>query len=694
MFHRFISCVLLLLLASTAVSANEKNPFLPDTYNFKRAIEAYSVSDNEEALNYLNKELEENPKNGYAHLIIALIKAEEEEYGMALSSLNMAQKLINKKDTDNMNIVLQTRANTYLELGDTVKALNDLNTAIKLMPENTDNYEKRAEIYYEQNKFDLSDADYNKIISLDEGGVMGHMGLGRNALERKDWDTALKHFNHVLKLHEDYGDGYYFRSCAYTEQKKWPQAIDDLIKAIEYDDMRSLVALMTLPPDAHTILINKLRLKCAQTNNVNMWHIILGNMYETDGLYPRALEYYKKAYDIEADPTLHTNIARCYGKMEQYDRAVQSIEQAILADSTDYDLFSYLAQFEYFSGDTESALARLSTCIDGDPMNLDHYNTRGRIYEDLKQFDKAIDDYSMALAIDDTDLTALLARGRSQVKKGQALLGKTDLEQMIALDTTAYATNMYKAYAYFYLGQHNEALAEIDAQIAHAETSEELDNNDIQSLYYNVACVYSLMGKTNEATKYIEKSFQHGYNGFDFIKKDTDFDNARQDPAFNSLVDKYYRQWKESLGDTSQDENTQWSTIVSEVPYTMEGGVCKVKCSINDLPLHFIFDTGASSVSISSVEANFMYKNGYLNKNDIKGNQAFSTATGEITVGTLVNLRKVQVGDVELKNVEASVTKSNSAPLLLGQSVFQKLGSVEMDNAKRVLRITYRKKVK
>ena len=34
--------------------------------------------------------------------------------------------------------------------------------------------------------------------------------------------------------------------------------------------------------------------------------------------------------------------------------------------------------------------------------------------------------------------------------------------------------------------------------------------------------------------------------------------------------------------------------------------VCKVKCKINDLPLHFVFDTDASDVTLSIVEATFM----------------------------------------------------------------------------------------
>ena len=50
--------------------------------------------------------------------------------------------------------------------------------------------------------------------------------------------------------------------------------------------------------------------------------------------------------------------------------------------------------------------------------------------------------------------------------------------------------------------------------------------------------------------------------------------------------------------------------VTTEIPFTKESGVCKVKCDINGLPLHFVFDTGVSDVTISMVEATFMMKNG------------------------------------------------------------------------------------
>ena len=63
-------------------------------------------------------------------------------------------------------------------------------------------------------------------------------------------------------------------------------------------------------------------------------------------------------------------------------------------------------------------------------------------------------------------------------------------------------------------------------------------------------------------------------------------------------------------------------------------------------------------------------------------------ANGNVSEGTKLILRKVTFGNDVLTNVQASVVRNQRAPLLLGQSVLARLGKVEIDNQKRVIRIS------
>lgn len=116
-----------------------------------------------------------------------------------------------------------------------------------------------------------------------------------------------------------------------------------------------------------------------------------------------------------------------------------------------------------------------------------------------------------------------------------------------------------------------------------------------------------------------------------------------------------------------------------------QNGVYYVPIEVNGVRMRFIFDTGASQISISEAEALFLYKQGSLTADDILGKVRFSDANGDISEGTEINLREVKIGDRVLTNVRASVVEGIRAPLLLGQSALARFGQVSIDYEKQTL---------
>ena len=111
-----------------------------------------------------------------------------------------------------------------------------------------------------------------------------------------------------------------------------------------------------------------------------------------------------------------------------------------------------------------------------------------------------------------------------------------------------------------------------------------------------------------------------------------------------------------------------------------EGGVYTTPCVVNGLRLRFIFDTGASNVSMSLSEAIFMLKNGYLEEDDLHGSSYSQIANGDVVENTTVNLKEIEIGGIKIYDVEAIIIHELSAPLLLGQSAIQKLGKIQIED--------------
>lgn len=110
-----------------------------------------------------------------------------------------------------------------------------------------------------------------------------------------------------------------------------------------------------------------------------------------------------------------------------------------------------------------------------------------------------------------------------------------------------------------------------------------------------------------------------------------------------------------------------------------EGGVIVMPATVNGVPMKFVFDTGASNITISQTEAQFLAKQGLLTEDDIMGKEHYQTADGNISEGTVIRLKEVVIGNRTIKNVEAAVIESQNAPLLLGQTALSKFGKVSID---------------
>lgn len=667
-------------MAATSLLA--QNIKRPEGYNYLRGVEAVQNEKVEEALEYFNKDILENPKNGYSYSWIAMLRSQSEEYGRALTAADLAVKYLPKKDAEYVIFAYTTRAGVYLHLGDTVKAMNDYALAIKANPNEGSLYEKRAQIYYEQGKYDLADADYQKMIELKPGETMGYMGLGRNANAQKRWDDAIKQFDYVTKLAGNYSSGYSFRAEAYIGKEKWTEATDDIITALSLDwDRKALYLAGTLKDPALTMLLSKLKIQSAKSPNEATWPYIIGTIYEQDKQYKKAIEYYNTANSKDVSASVHQRISICYYELGDYEAALVSINQALNMDSTALSYMAQKANIYYEMGNVQSAISEWDEVLKKQPEYGFGYYRRGWFKELAGDMEGAIEDLSMSIVLEPDFSYAYVSRGDVYQKQGKKELAEADFRKVIEIEDSPEKYDCLH-YAYEGLGQYEKAIAAIDSIIAREE--------DRAGSYYDAACLYSRMKDKDNALRCLEKSLELGYMRFAHIERDFDMDFIRNTEEYKALIQKYKSKHESTLSTNSSVLSSK-EMVVTEIPFTKEDGVCKVKCQINGLPLHFVFDTGASDVTLSMVEATFMMKNGYLNSFDVVGSQRYMDANGDINVGTTINLKNVNFGGLDLNNVRASVVRNQKAPLLLGQSVLSRLGKIEIDNGKHVIKITHAK---
>lgn len=671
---------ILVLCSSVMLADNIKRP---DSYNYSRGVEAINNNNAEEALDYLNKEINEHPDNGYAFAWIALVRNYNEEFGRALTAANVAVKKTPSKDKEYKAFAYGTRAQVYLNLEDTIQALKDYSQAINIVPDDDRFYNQRAQVYYEQGKYDLADKDYLKMISLKEGDVMGYMGIGRNANAQKRYEDAIKQFDYVVKLEPNYSSAYSFRAESYIGLKKYNEAIDDVISALGIDrDRKAFYELQELADSAFEQTVAKLKVQKIKEPNEQSWDYDLGIVYERAAKYNKAIAYYKESLEKESNIITASRISSCYDDLGDYDKALEYCNQAIALDSVKTNYLYEKANILDNAGRTQEAIKTMSDYIANTPDEPAGYYQRGWFKDHFGDIEGALEDYTMAITLQPNVAYAYLNRGVLYRLKGENAKAESDFKQVVRLDSIPEEAEC-SFYAYYYLGQKDKAIEILNTIL----------DKDKKGNCYDAACLYSVMGEKEKALSYLRQSLEDGYRRFAHIKRDRDLNNIRNTEEFKVLMKEYEEKHLQEIAADADGDDSAYELKVEEIPFTKEGGVCKVKCAINGLPLHFIFDTGAADVSISSVEATFMAKNDFLSSSDIIGKQNYQTADGNITEGTIINLKDVKLGSLHLNNIKASVVRNQAAPLLLGQSVLSKLGKIEIDNTKKVLRITHKQKI-
>lgn len=687
MFKRLL---VLLLAAASCVAAFAKATKQPDTYAYTRAVEAYNAENYTEAREWFEREIAEHPDNGYAYVYLSTIQYAANEYGKALTSIDKAIKALPKNDKMWRASAYGSRAEVNLALLDTIKALDDLAQAIKINPDEARSFHSRGQIYYEMKNYDLSDADYRHNVELDPGDVTGYMGQGRNARDRGRWADAVAFFDRAVRLDPEFSQAYAFRAEVYIKQNLWAQATDDIVKALDIDgNEKARDHMLQLPDEARGMMKSKLKIHMAKQPTNNYWPFILGWLAKENEEYGEAIPYFEKAHSIDANSICLEMIARCYLSMNDCVPAADYTERAMAMNPDDYDLIDLKADILSRTGRLDEALEYRDKYVAKYPDSPYAYLYRADDYMKARRFDDAVSDFNTMLVISPelADFKHLLLK-RADANR---LTGNTEAatkDYQALLETERDSTlnvNSYTPFAYTGLGRNDEAVAAIKVIL-------ENDTLNKAGTYYNAACIYARAGLIDEAIANLRKGVEEP-GALEVVERDYDLDILRDMPEFKEIVDKLKADANKGVTELLiVEDNPDYAEETVEVPFTKESGVTKVKCSINGLPLHFVFDTGAADVTLSMVEANFMMKNDFIKPTDIIGSASYMDANGDITEGTVVNLRKVDFGGLELENVRASVVRNQKAPLLLGQSVLGRLGKIEIDNPGLRLIITHKVK--
>lgn len=680
-----IMSALLLTLMGTEVLAQKKDS--NSDYNLQKAYEVLKEEKDEaKALDLVSEQLSDTPDNIDALILRVRLLRRKEDYGRALSDINHALKVNKPKKSGTPASTLHWwKAYIYMDMGEKHKSSESFAEAYRLaQKDNKDNLQSIAFDYaqslYNQDDLAGADAIYRKMLADDESDQAAMVGLSRNMIQRGEYKEALDILSSCEKMGGDYSEVHRFKFQAYTRLGEETKAIDAGLDWYDKDDDATMDSIIVAARRRPNYAEAQMKTRAKKSENPANWKALLCKFYEESHRYVEAIRMYDELEEAYGhNDRLNLYRSENYSNLGLYDQAIADITKGMQKEPNWYFLTTR-GDYRRLAGDYEGAIEDFSAAIEERPDLSYPYYKRGWCSEMLGDKAKALEDYNLGIDMDDEYPYLYLMRGTLLLDQGNRKEAEADFKRILQLDTVA-SDGSCRQYALHSLGMDREASEWMEKIIA--------TDPDDAGHYYDKACLYSRMGRLQESVEALRTSFEKGYRSFAHIRHDDDLDAVRNLPEFITLFNEYKAKHDAYLKENdiivpSQDES------ITEIEFKRHsGGTFEIPCDINGLPLQMLFDTGASDVTISSVEANFMLKNGYLSDKDIKGKRYYQIANGQLNEGTVITLREVKIGDAVLRNVDASVVKSQKAPLLLGQSAMERFGTITIDNINNKLVIKH-----
>jgi len=208
---------------------------------------------------------------------------------------------------------------------------------------------------------------------------------------------------------------------------------------------------------------------------------------------------------IEINPHLaeaHTSLGLAISLKKQYEEAEKEFEQAIKLNPRLFEVYYYYGRTCYARGEFDRAARLFEEAVKVRPDDYQVLMILTSVYRSLKDEKRyqaalmtGVERVERHIELNPNDIRALYMGGSALMHLGETLRGEELVMRALSLDP------------------------------------------DNPGTLYNVACFFSLSGKTDRAINCIDRALKNGFAHKEWIEHDSDLDPIRSEPRFQELLE-------------------------------------------------------------------------------------------------------------------------------------------------------------
>jgi tetratricopeptide (TPR) repeat protein len=223
-----------------------------------------------------------------------------------------------------------------------------------------------------------------------------------------------------------------------------------------------------------------------------------------------------------------------YAENKLYIDAVQNFTQAIRTNKGEISMEDVARIFNSrgiaYQGlnDPDKAIDDFSNALELDDKNPEFSMNRANAFLVRKQYERARDDFSSAIKLTPRNAAAYAGRARANQDAGATDLALADYRKILELEPRNISAHYGMGMAY--KSKHQDAKA--------IETFNELLKIDprYSAASYQNAGLFARAGKIDSACVWLEEAVANGYRDWDALKNDADFDTIRKTDCYRRIM--------------------------------------------------------------------------------------------------------------------------------------------------------------
>lgn len=486
--------------------------------------------------------LEEDPRDPETLVRRADLYYAHQDYVKALDDVNTAMKYFDPNDKEGLYPAYQVRARIYQRQKKYAEALADLNNVLEMAPQDYGTIFQRANVLYELGRYAESKADYNLMLRLNPASQDALLGLARNEVKQNNLGTANELADRAVQLTPGRSEIYLGRASVRHLMGNDPGAVEDYLSAISVDNVstgNALAHLVDLSRSNYPVVMAGLSSAISKAPRNGMFYFIRAMIAQGHCHYLAAIADYDKIINENLDsyPGLNGALAECYYYLGKYDRALLNADYAISA--TEYNTSYYVTKSLILNAmnDASGAVDAAQKALDKEPELIDALRAKAlALVAEGNAAEAAVALSEAAMVSPELPELQILRGWVLNVYRHQPVNAKRAYEMVLDMDYDFDNVKSLRGFALLALDRREQADKWMEKVL---ETADDYDGE----VNYLATCYYAQAGMNERALRCMEASLEKGYaNYHNWTRASAANLNCaplRSDARFDALLKKY-----------------------------------------------------------------------------------------------------------------------------------------------------------